>query len=103
MGNVSTGLDEGTVLKNMKQSKYQSFAACKPESCCICQVCPIIFVIIRQFAVSKNYNAAWQEEYEDGEDLGILSCGHDFHASCVGKWLVQKNICPICKIAALST
>ncbi|CAA7409816.1 unnamed protein product [Spirodela intermedia] len=80
IGNVSTGLGEDTVHKNLKQRKYVSSAARKAESCCICQ-----------------------EDYADGEDLGLLACGHDFHASCVGRWLVQKNVCPICKETALST
>ncbi|XP_078430736.1 E3 ubiquitin-protein ligase MBR2-like [Wolffia australiana] len=80
IGNVSTGVDESAVQKNLKQRKYLSFSACKTESCCICQ-----------------------EDYEDGEDLGILSCGHDFHAACVGKWLVEKNVCPVCKTTALPT
>lgn len=44
-----------------------------------------------------------QEEYNDGEDLGTLECGHDFHRDCVKQWLMQKNICPICKTAGLST
>lgn len=83
IGNVSTGLSEETILKCMKQRKYASLefkAASDVEPCCICQ-----------------------EEYAEAEDLGTLDCGHDFHTDCIKQWLMQKNICPICKTTALVT
>ncbi|CAA6672624.1 unnamed protein product [Spirodela intermedia] len=66
IGNVSAGLTEDAVQKNLKRRKYPYSAAYMAESCCICQ-----------------------EDYADGEDLG--------------KWLVQQNVCPLCKKMALST
>ncbi|XP_044508099.1 E3 ubiquitin-protein ligase MBR2-like [Mangifera indica] len=83
IGNVSTGLSEETILKLMKQKKYMSIAIEVPldqEPCCICQ-----------------------EDYMDGDDLGMLDCGHDFHNNCIKQWLMQKNLCPICKTTALPT
>ncbi|CAA6672537.1 unnamed protein product [Spirodela intermedia] len=80
IGNVSVGLAEDTMQKNLNQRKYLSSTPCKAESYCICK-----------------------EDYADGEDLGVLTCWHDFHASCVGKWLVQQNVSPLCKKTALST
>ncbi|KAK8613608.1 hypothetical protein V6N13_101366 [Hibiscus sabdariffa] len=77
IGDVSTGLNEETILKLMKQHKYSSArteSAPELEPCCICQ-----------------------EEYMDGDDTGILDCGHDFHTSCIKQWLMLKNICPVCK------
>ena len=44
-----------------------------------------------------------QEEYIEGEDMGALECGHDFHSQCIKEWLKQKNICPICKTTGLNT
>uniref|UniRef100_A0A804M9D9 RING-type E3 ubiquitin transferase n=1 Tax=Zea mays TaxID=4577 RepID=A0A804M9D9_MAIZE len=81
IGNVSTGLSEEAVIKLLKQRKFSSWrlkASLDPEPCCICQ-----------------------EEYVDGDDLGRLDCGHDFHAGCIKQWLVVKNVCPICKNTAL--
>ncbi|XP_039065738.1 E3 ubiquitin-protein ligase MBR2-like [Hibiscus syriacus] len=81
IGDVSTGLNEEAILKSMKQKKYSSTA---PEStqelepCCICQ-----------------------EQYADGDDTGILDCGHDFHTDCIKQWLMLKNVCPICKTTGL--
>ncbi|XP_058081684.1 probable E3 ubiquitin-protein ligase HIP1 isoform X2 [Magnolia sinica] len=84
IGNVSTGLSGETVLKCLKQRKYVAFAteatAQEVEPCCICQ-----------------------EEYVDGEELGTLDCGHDFHTDCIKQWLTHKNLCPICKTTALVT
>ncbi|PON70483.1 43kDa postsynaptic protein [Parasponia andersonii] len=83
IGDVSTGLSEETILKLMKQRKYEPIAvetAPDSEPCCICQ-----------------------EEYADGDDVGALDCGHDFHTDCVKQWLMQKNLCPICKTTGLLT
>ncbi|KAL6651517.1 hypothetical protein ACP70R_010442 [Stipagrostis hirtigluma subsp. patula] len=83
IGNVSTGLSDEAVTKLLKQRKFSSWkleATFNHEPCCICQ-----------------------EEYVDGDDLGRLDCGHDFHSGCIKQWLVLKNLCPICKNTALKT
>ncbi|KAI4342346.1 hypothetical protein MLD38_026984 [Melastoma candidum] len=82
IGDVSTGLSEETILKCMKQKKIleSNIAELMQEPCCICQ-----------------------EEYVDGDDLGILDCGHEFHSECIKQWLAQKNLCPICKATGLIT
>ncbi|XVE70110.1 hypothetical protein DITRI_Ditri10aG0045200 [Diplodiscus trichospermus] len=81
IGNVSTGLDEETILNHLKRRKYSSDLGTQleAETCCICR-----------------------EEYNDGEDIGTLECGHDFHADCIKLWLIQKNMCPICKTTGLT-
>lgn len=36
------------------------------------------------------------------DDVGTLkTCGHDYHVSCIRKWLSMKKLCPICKISAM--
>ncbi|KAK6946098.1 Zinc finger, RING-type [Dillenia turbinata] len=83
IGNVNTGLSEETIMKSMRRQEYISIAAgtsLELEPCCICQ-----------------------EEYDVGDDLGILDCGHDFHINCIKQWLMLKNLCPICKTTALFT
>lgn len=90
IGDVSTGLSEETILKCLKTT-HNTCTASSPlnhstdvvmqenGTCIICQV-----------------------EYEENEKIGILDCGHDYHADCIKQWLLVKNICPICKASALS-
>lgn len=82
IGDVNTGLSEEVIIKSMKQRKHISFMAISTqnvEPCCICQ-----------------------EEYDTGDNIGSLDCGHDFHTDCIKQWLAQKNICPICKMTGLA-
>lgn len=61
----------------------------------------ITFVKAERF--DDDFVIVMQEEYENGDDIGSLDCGHDFHTCCIKEWLTQKNLCPICKMTALST
>eukprot|EP00954_Amorphochlora_amoebiformis_P027861 1388427-Amorphochlora_amoeboformis.AAC.2 len=38
-----------------------------------------------------------QCEYEKGEVLKILPCGHAFHNGCISHWLLDHPQCPLCK------
>ncbi|KAA3476471.1 putative E3 ubiquitin-protein ligase HIP1 isoform X2 [Gossypium australe] len=80
IGNVNTGLSEEMISNQLKRRKYSSVPGTQLETepCCVCQ-----------------------EEYTNGEDLGTLECGHDFHADCIKQWLMHKNLCPICKTTVL--
>ncbi|KAK4481517.1 hypothetical protein RD792_012418 [Penstemon davidsonii] len=83
IGNVCTGLTEESIMSRLKQRKYVVSRAedqAETEPCSICR-----------------------EEYNGGEDLGTLECGHDFHKDCIKQWLMQKNLCPICKTTGLTT
>lgn len=113
IGNVSTGLSEEIIINQLRQQKY-SIAVCsllEAEPCCICQVRTLLaffslnellFIIagFLLFAGMSVYHM--QEEYNDGDDLGTLECGHNFHADCIKQWLMHKNLCPICKTTALT-
>lgn len=55
------------------------------------------------FRPSMNGENLVQEEYTEGEDMGTLECGHEFHSQCIKEWLKQKNLCPICKTTGLNT
>ncbi|CAK9312555.1 unnamed protein product [Citrullus colocynthis] len=82
IGNVNTGLSEETIVTRLKQKKRVNAvdSQVEEEPCCVCQ-----------------------EEYVEGEDIGTLECGHDFHTACIKQWLMQKNLCPICKTTGLAS
>jgi E3 ubiquitin-protein ligase Arkadia len=37
----------------------------------------------------------------DGERIGKIDCMHIYHFDCIKQWLMQENICPICRHIAL--
>lgn len=92
IGNVKTGLTEEHIIRNLKTSMRNSkptfllsdeLSRCsseEPEACIICQV-----------------------EYEEDEMIGTLDCGHNYHGECIKRWLLEKNLCPICKKTGLAT
>ncbi|KAF5772204.1 putative transcription factor C2H2 family [Helianthus annuus] len=41
-------------------------------------------------------------DHEKKEKMGRLECGHEFHAECIRRWLLSKNICPMCRSTALT-
>ncbi|XP_028764098.1 probable E3 ubiquitin-protein ligase RHG1A [Neltuma alba] len=70
------GLSEEDVMANLRLEEFQTPTGVTPENvdpCCICQ-----------------------ENYADGEDMGVLDCRHKFHYDCIKNWLGIKNTCPIC-------
>ncbi|CAM8951947.1 unnamed protein product [Rhodiola kirilowii] len=89
IGNVSTGLTVEDIRKHLKTKVHVSRSANTSrekyasedhdfDSCIICQ-----------------------SDFEDKEKIGILSCRHEYHAGCLEKWLLVKNVCPVCKSSAL--
>ncbi|XP_042389515.1 probable E3 ubiquitin-protein ligase ZFP1 isoform X3 [Zingiber officinale] len=81
IGNVSAGLSEDAIRMCLRETIFCSDQTENghEEDCC-----PICL-----------------EVYKDRDTLGQLNCKHIFHSSCLKKWLLIKNICPICKASAL--
>nr|GLL17961.1 probable E3 ubiquitin-protein ligase HIP1 isoform X1 [Ipomoea trifida] len=78
IGSVNTGLSEDMISKCIKAEAFGSSNS-KEKRCAICL-----------------------EVYEKKDEIGsLIKCGHDYHVSCISKWLSMKNACPICKSAAL--
>lgn len=47
---------------------------------------------------SKTKCLICQCEYEEGEVLRRLPCGHFFHQNDVDQWLLEKDHCPYCRV-----
>ncbi|KAK7324551.1 hypothetical protein VNO77_28197 [Canavalia gladiata] len=91
IGNVSTGLSEESITTHLKTKTYLTRAdtainleetACDDQETDSCIIC--------------------QDEFKNQEKIGILRCEHEYHADCLKKWLLVKNVCPICKSEALT-
>ncbi|KAJ6335058.1 hypothetical protein OIU78_011819 [Salix suchowensis] len=37
-------------------------------------------------------------DYEEGDEIRVLPCSHEYHMSCVDKWLKEiHGVCPLCR------
>ncbi|KAK9678529.1 hypothetical protein RND81_11G217400 [Saponaria officinalis] len=52
-------------------------------------------------STSRPHCSICWDDYEDGQDMGILRCEHEFHFNCIEHWLRTKNSCPLCRNAAI--
>ena len=43
------------------------------------------------------------EDYEVGQEIAKLKCGHQMHKSCAKDWLAQSPTCPFCRVNVLRT
>ncbi|XP_057963718.1 probable E3 ubiquitin-protein ligase ZFP1 isoform X2 [Malania oleifera] len=90
IGNVKTGLSEETILNNLNTRTFLPFATCNNLEEAACMDHETDFCVI------------CQADYRNQERIGALDCGHEYHADCLKKWLLVKNVCPICKSMALN-
>ena len=35
-------------------------------------------------------------DFEEGEEIRRLDCGHCYHGECIGEWLKRRAVCPKC-------
>ncbi|KAK2658020.1 hypothetical protein Ddye_011072 [Dipteronia dyeriana] len=81
IGHVSTGLSEDLISKCVTETIYCSSDQLQEEGTCV--IC--------------------LDEYRNMDDVGTMKhCGHDYHVSCIKKWLSMKNMCPICKASVVA-
>ncbi|VFQ87190.1 unnamed protein product [Cuscuta campestris] len=83
IGHVSTGLREDVIDRHVSKTKPKFPSHFSTETERKCSIC--------------------QEEYESGDEMGKLECGHLYHIHCIKQWLQHKNACPVCKSAAAAT
>ncbi|CAN0533594.1 unnamed protein product, partial [Ectocarpus sp. 12 AP-2014] len=37
------------------------------------------------------------DDYEEGDELLQVTCGHAFHRACIDHWLKAHRVCPCCR------
>lgn len=90
IGSVGTGLSVEFVRNHLKIRIFSSSTSC---------------INLEQAASLDqqiNFCVICQTDYEDGEEVGTVDCGHEYHSECIKKWLLTKNTCPVCKSTALN-
>jgi hypothetical protein len=51
-----------------------------------------------QNLINNSCCAICIDDYQEGDSVRDLPCGHIFHDSCVDEWLLKHNrLCPVCK------
>ena len=53
------------------------------------------------FSQSDNECIVCYEDYEIGQMLARLKCGHQLHKKCAREWLAENPTCPICRVNVL--
>ncbi|XP_047165387.1 E3 ubiquitin-protein ligase MBR2-like [Vigna umbellata] len=79
----STGLSLQTIMQHMERETWVDVDGDgpveHPQRCTICL-----------------------EDFDNGSEIGKMQlCDHKFHFDCIKQWLMQKNICPVCRRVAL--
>lgn len=52
---------------------------------------------IRDAPIFGNTCSICMDDFEDGDVVRDLKCGHSYHRGCVDEWLMRKNTCPLCR------
>ncbi|KAF9215725.1 E3 ubiquitin-protein ligase rnf13 [Podila verticillata] len=48
--------------------------------------------------LTNDMCAVCLDEFEEGEEIRMLPCHHEFHCECIDPWLTRKSpTCPLCK------
>ncbi|CAO2814829.1 unnamed protein product [Amaranthus hypochondriacus] len=79
-GGKRSGLKEETITKLLKRRKYK-YVRGERE---------------REVLSDAQECLKCKEYYVDGQEIGKIQCGHEFHAECIKKVLLSFNECPIC-------
>ncbi|KAL1363448.1 hypothetical protein HN51_011661 [Arachis hypogaea] len=88
IGHVSTGLSEKIITNQMMTKTYLMAASA------------VNLEEATSHEVEADVCIICQDEYKNQDMIGVLQCEHEYHADCLRKWLVVRNVCPLCKSEA---
>ena len=74
---VQIGADEETIANSTETNMFEGTKEGEETPTCTSTVC--------------------MSEFEAGEEVRRLPCGHEYHLACVDQWLKINKACPMCK------
>ncbi|KAI3838686.1 hypothetical protein MKX03_013376 [Papaver bracteatum] len=82
IGIVQRGLSKETISRELK-TRVHTISVDSTQESEICSIC--------------------QDGYYNKDKIATLDCKHEYHEDCITQWLLQKNLCPVCKGQALES
>ena len=58
---------------------------------------PAVYPLVKNEAGLGEECPICLEELNSSPLLALLPCGHPFHHSCLGEWLLRNPTCPMCR------
>ena len=77
-------------------AKNRIFSCCKKKEPKV-EVVELFEIVIHPPKVIDEDCSICLETMKDNGHLGVLSCGHKFHARCIKTWTNEHNTCPLCR------
>ncbi|CAF0989933.1 unnamed protein product, partial [Didymodactylos carnosus] len=80
-------LDEQTDANKHKLNEYE-----------INQIPTGTFKNVNNFTTEENTCSICFDTFEENQILHYYRCTHKFHKECSARWLLENNVCPICRV-----
>ncbi|KAI3876850.1 hypothetical protein MKW92_039188 [Papaver armeniacum] len=82
IGMAQRGVSKDIISSQLKTRVHTTSADSTEETTEICTIC--------------------LDGYGNKDKIATLDCKHEYHEGCITQWLVQNNVCPICKRQGLT-
>tara|TARA_B100000212_G_C27162678_1_gene442475 strand:- start:27 stop:617 length:591 start_codon:yes stop_codon:yes gene_type:complete len=99
-----TCVDRRSCLGDYNNTDVSFFTNTKNRLCLCCskkepkvEVVELFEIVIHPPKVIDEECSICLETMKDNGHLGVLSCGHKFHARCIKTWTNEHNTCPLCR------
>ena len=99
-----TCVDRRSCLGYRDNTEVSLFTSIRNRMCSCCkkkepkvEVVELFEIVIHPPKVIDEECSICLETMKDNGHLGVLSCGHKFHARCIKTWTNEHNTCPLCR------
>ena len=99
-----TCVDRRSCLGYRHNTEVSLFTSTRNRMCSCCkkkepkvEVVELFEIVIHPPKVIDEDCSICLETMKDNGHIGVLSCGHKFHARCIKTWTNDNNTCPLCR------